>query len=172
MTNSTYLICTPDQRLHVFVSSTLQELADGRQAARQAVERLRLTALLDRIHHDDRVSYKSFTIVQELRDLIENDPAMLLSESSETGAQSQRSCCRPPLRTRWQAIGKGSYLEHSNRTSPDWSRTSVFRVVCDSGHGAGLATVAADAEPALSPARIDRTVSADHRCAIGQLDKR
>ncbi len=166
MTNSTRLIRTPDQRLRVFVSSTLQELADERQAARKAIERLRLapmlfeqgarphppqdldrayldqshifiglywkkyggvapdmtisgledeynlvgdrpkliylkspapdreprlTELLDRIRRDDRVSYKSFTTAQELRDLIENDLAMLLSESFEVGAQPSKS---------------------------------------------------------------------------------
>ena len=39
MTDSaTHIIRTPDQRLRVFVSSTLQELADERKAARQAIE--------------------------------------------------------------------------------------------------------------------------------------
>src|SRR5260370_2065140 len=37
----TDLIRTPDQRLRVFVSSTLQELAAERQAVRDAVTRLR-----------------------------------------------------------------------------------------------------------------------------------
>jgi hypothetical protein len=35
-------IRTPDQRLRVFVSSTLQELAPERQAVRDAIESLRL----------------------------------------------------------------------------------------------------------------------------------
>jgi predicted ATPase len=39
-------IRTPDQRLRVFISSTMQELADERAAVRGAVERLRLTAVL------------------------------------------------------------------------------------------------------------------------------
>src|ERR1700755_2059282 len=38
----TDLIRTPDQRLRVFVSTTLQELAAERQAVRDAVTRLRL----------------------------------------------------------------------------------------------------------------------------------
>jgi hypothetical protein len=113
MTNSTRLIRTPDQRLRVFVSSMLQELADERQAIErlrltpvlfelgarphppQELDRVyldqshifiglywqkygwvapdrepRLTELLDRIRRDGRVSYKSFTTAQELRDLI------------------------------------------------------------------------------------------------------
>jgi Domain of unknown function (DUF4062) len=39
-------IRTPDERLRVFVSSTLVELASERTSARQAIERLRLTLIL------------------------------------------------------------------------------------------------------------------------------
>ena len=39
-------IRTPDQRLRVFVSSTIEELAVEREAAREAIERLRLTPVL------------------------------------------------------------------------------------------------------------------------------
>ena len=39
-------IRTPDQRLRVFVSSTMNELADERAAARRAIERLHLTPVL------------------------------------------------------------------------------------------------------------------------------
>jgi len=42
----TDLIRTPDQRLRVFVSSTLQELAAERQAVRDAVTRLRLVPVM------------------------------------------------------------------------------------------------------------------------------
>ena len=42
----TEVIRTPDQRLRVFVSSTLQELAPERQAVRDAVTRLRLVPVL------------------------------------------------------------------------------------------------------------------------------
>ncbi|MBI5567818.1 MAG: DUF4062 domain-containing protein, partial [Chloroflexi bacterium] len=149
------VIRTPDQRLRVFVSSTLQEVADERKAARQAIEHLRLAPvmfelgarphppkdlyrayldqsdiflgiywqrygwvapdmdisgledewrlsgdrpkliyikapaperesrlkeLLDKVRNDDRVSYKPFSTPDELRDLIENDLALLLTE--------------------------------------------------------------------------------------------
>ncbi len=152
------LIRTPDQRLRVFVSSTLQELAAERQAARAAVEQLRLapvmfelgarphpaqelyrayleqshvfvgiywqkygwvapdmtisgledeynlsgskpkliyikspapdreprlTEMLNRIKSDN-ISYKYFATADELREAIENDLAMVLSESFET----------------------------------------------------------------------------------------
>lgn len=36
------VILTPDQRIRVFISSTLEELADERVAARRAIQRLRL----------------------------------------------------------------------------------------------------------------------------------
>jgi hypothetical protein len=39
-------IRTPDQRLRVFVSSTLEELAAERGAARAAIEQLRLTPVM------------------------------------------------------------------------------------------------------------------------------
>lgn len=156
---TSHTIRTPDQRLRVFVSSTLQELADERAAARQAIEQLhlapvmfelgarphppkdlyrayldqshifvglywqrygwvapdmdvsgledeynlsgerpkliylkspasdrepRLNDLLNRVRSDDRVSYKSFSTTAELRELIENDLAMLLTERFET----------------------------------------------------------------------------------------
>lgn len=148
-------IRTPDQRLRVFVSSTLQEVAAERGAAREAITQLRLAPvmfelgarphppkdlyrayleqsdifigiywqrygwvapdmdisgledewrlsgdkpkliyikapapdreprlkdLLDRIRNDDRVSYKAFSSPAELRELIENDLALLLTE--------------------------------------------------------------------------------------------
>jgi predicted ATPase len=39
-------IRTPDQRLRVFVSSTLEEMADDRRAVREAIESLRLTPVM------------------------------------------------------------------------------------------------------------------------------
>jgi len=148
-------IRTPDQRLRVFVSSTLQEVAAERVAAREAITHLRLAPvmfelgarphppkdlyrayldqsdifigiywqkygwvapdmpisgledewrlagdrpkliyikapapdreprlkdLLDQVRNDDRVSYKPFATPDELRELIENDLALLLTE--------------------------------------------------------------------------------------------
>src|SRR5512137_2618163 len=47
MTDSKSLhIRTPDQRLRVFISSTLQELADERAAARAAITHLRLAPVM------------------------------------------------------------------------------------------------------------------------------
>ena len=59
----TDVIRTPDQRLRVFVSSTLQELAAERQAVRDAVERLRLVPVMFELGarpHPPRHVYRSY----------------------------------------------------------------------------------------------------------------
>ena len=56
-------IRTPDQRLRVFISSTLEELADERRAARAAVEQLRLAAVMFELGarpHPPRALYRSY----------------------------------------------------------------------------------------------------------------
>ena len=56
-------IRTPDQRLRVFISSTLGELADERRAARAAVEQLRLTPVMFELGarpHPPRALYRSY----------------------------------------------------------------------------------------------------------------
>src|SRR5512143_293470 len=163
MSDSGARIRTPDQRVRVFVSSTLQELADERAAVRDAILQLhlapvmfelgarphpprdlyraylgqshiflgiywqkygwvapgetisgledeyrlsgdkpkliyvkspapdreqRLNELLDRIRSDDSVSYKPFASVTELRELIENDLMLLLTERFESPDRS------------------------------------------------------------------------------------
>lgn len=57
------MILTPDQRLRVFVSSTLQELAPERVAARGAIESLRLTPVMFEAGaraHPPRALYRSY----------------------------------------------------------------------------------------------------------------
>ena len=59
----TDVIRTPDQRLRVFVSSTLQELAVERQAVRDAVTRLRLVPVMFELGarpHPPRQVYRSY----------------------------------------------------------------------------------------------------------------
>jgi predicted ATPase len=46
MTNSSPQILTPDQRLRVFVSSTLEELAEERQVVKQAIQNIHLTPVM------------------------------------------------------------------------------------------------------------------------------
>ena len=56
-------IRTPDQRLRVFISSTLGELAEERRAARAAVEQLRLTPIMFELGarpHPPRTLYRSY----------------------------------------------------------------------------------------------------------------
>lgn len=156
------IIRTPDQRLRVFVSSTLQELAAERAAARAAITQLRLVPvlfelgarphpprdlyraylaqshvfigvywqqygwvapdmdisgledeyllagehpklvyikrpaperdpaldeLLDRIRNDNTTSYRPFETADELRELVENDLAVMLTERFEALAE-------------------------------------------------------------------------------------
>src|SRR5262245_20636810 len=57
------VIRTPDQRLRVFVSSTLQELAVERQAVREAVHRLRLVPVMFELGarpHPPRQLYRAY----------------------------------------------------------------------------------------------------------------
>src|ERR1700729_2625407 len=59
----TDVISTPDQRLRVFVSSTLQELAAERHAVRDAVTRLRLVPVMFELGarpHPPRQVYRSY----------------------------------------------------------------------------------------------------------------
>jgi hypothetical protein len=56
-------IRTPDQRLRVFVSSTLKELAPERRAARAAIERLRLAPVMFELGarpHPPREVYRAY----------------------------------------------------------------------------------------------------------------
>ncbi|HEX5859916.1 MAG TPA: DUF4062 domain-containing protein [Microbacterium sp.] len=56
-------IRTPDQRLRVFVSSTLRELADERRAVRAAIERMRLAPVMFELGarpHPPRELYRSY----------------------------------------------------------------------------------------------------------------
>lgn len=58
-----HVIRTPDQRLRIFVSSTLQELADERRAARSAIERLHLAPVMFELGarpHPPRDLYRAY----------------------------------------------------------------------------------------------------------------
>ena len=78
-------IRTPDQRLRVFVSSTLKELAPERGAARVAIERLRLAPVMFELGarpHPPRDLYRAY-----------------LAQSDVSGAPS--SCSRA---ARWRSV--------------------------------------------------------------------
>ena len=60
---STTRILTPDQRPRVFISSTLQELADERAAAREAIEAMRLIPVMFELGarpHPARALYRAY----------------------------------------------------------------------------------------------------------------
>jgi predicted ATPase len=184
-------ILTPDQRLRVFVSSSMKELREERLAARSAIDELHmmpvmfglgarahpprnlyrayieqshvfvgiywqeygwvasgmsisgvedeyigsaempkliyikepaddrspeLSSLLDRIRNDDRVSYKSFSTAEELKALVSDDLAILLTErfysaAPQTPASAQenpRSAALPLQPTRF--IGRSEEI--------------------------------------------------------------
>jgi predicted ATPase len=167
------MIHTPDQRLRVFVSSTLDELAPERAAAKAAVSQLRLTpvlfesgarphppralyqaylaqsdifiglywqrygwvapampvsgledeyesagdkpklvyvkipapdreprlqALLDRIKDRSTVSYQKFSTADELRELVANDLALLMTERFASTRATRDRLATPPVR--------------------------------------------------------------------------
>ena len=57
------MIRTPDQRIRVFVSSTLRELADERRAVRDAIERMQLAPVMFELGarpHPPRELYRSY----------------------------------------------------------------------------------------------------------------
>ena len=57
------VIRTPDQRIRVFVSSTLRELADERRAVKAAIERMRLAPVMFELGarpHPPRELYRSY----------------------------------------------------------------------------------------------------------------
>jgi predicted ATPase len=268
---SQYVIRTPDQRLRVFVSSTLQELATERQAARAAIERLRLapvmfelgarphpaqelyrayldqshifigvywqrygwvapdmtisgledeynlsggkpkliyikspapereprlTEMLDRIKSDN-ISYKYFSTTDELREAIENDLAMVLSESFETTqradipivpAPARRTNLARPLtpligREREQAAVRELLLQDTvslvtlvglggaGKTS--LARQTVFEVLDHFADGVFFVDLAAIDDPALVLSHIASTLdvreTAGHRSLIDSV---
>jgi predicted ATPase len=167
MTAASVPIRTPDQRLRIFVSSTLQELAEERQAVKEAIQRIcltpvmfelgarahpprdlyraylaqsdvfvgiywqrygwvapsetisgledeyglarampkliyikraetreeRLQGLISRIQNDDKVSYRPFRDAAELKQLVQDDLALMLTErfTSSTAESSDES---------------------------------------------------------------------------------
>src|SRR5205085_3241488 len=59
-----------------------------------------LSALLDRIRADDTASYKAFATPEELRELIENDLALLLTERFDQAQRAATEPCAAPARPR------------------------------------------------------------------------
>ena len=97
-------IRTPDQRLRVFVSSTLEELAAERRAARLAAGmpwllyvkvpapgmEPGLSQMLEAVRAEGATAYKRFSSARELRGLIASDLAMMLAERFGSSDRSAR----------------------------------------------------------------------------------
>jgi predicted ATPase len=210
---STPVIRTPDQRLRVFISSTLQELAPEREAAARAIRHLRLAPvmfelgarphaprslyrayldqsqvfvgiywqrygwvapgeqvsgledeyrlagnrpkliyiktpapdrepglreLLDLIRSDDHASYKSFSSASELRALIENDLAVLLSERFLAGGtQMLPAAPRQPVRSTQIPASTSSFIGRETDVAAilELLRGSQTRLVTLTGPG-------------------------------------
>ena len=130
------MIRTPDQRVRVFVSSTLGELAAERQAVRDAVTSLRLVPVmfeagarahpprdLYRAYNAGGTSYQHFSDASELRGLVENDLAVLLSERFErapardgAAVRAVRDCEPAAPSGDWSA--SGGHLRRLTSTRP------------------------------------------------------
>jgi Domain of unknown function (DUF4062) len=110
-------IRTPDQRLRIFISSTMKELAGARVAARTAIERLRLIPVLFELGarpYPPRDLYLAY-LRQTTRD-----------RSPSTGVSSTRlerwvssACFRPhherSLRLLWPGALGGGMISHCRR---------------------------------------------------------
>jgi hypothetical protein len=210
--SASHIIRTPDQRLRVFVSSTLQEVAAERAAAREAITRLhlapvmfelgarphppkdlyrayldqshifigiywqkygwvapdmtisgledeynlsddkpkliyikapaperelRLKELLERIRTDDRVSYKSFSTPEELRDLIANDLVMLLTEHFEMSQPAEAAPIQPTMPLSTLPVPPTKLLGRDKELSTlrDWLQRDEVGVLTLTGPG-------------------------------------
>ena len=256
------MIKTPDQRLRVFVSSTLGELAAERKAVADAIRSLRLapvlfelgarphppkdlyrayleqshifvgiywqrygwvapdmdvsgledeyrlagsmpkliyvkgpaphredrlSALLAEIRSDERVSYKRFVDAAELKDLVQDDLALLLTESFESSGISGSQAAGPAsIRTNLPVqatrfVGRGSAVTALNRllTHDDVRLATVTgpagigktRLALEAGNamldhfadGVWMVKLASVADPNLIVPEIGRAVDAPDR---------
>jgi predicted ATPase len=81
-------IRTPDQRVRVFVSSTLQELADERLAAKEAIQRIRLTPVMFETSahsHPPRDLYRAYLAQSDVTDLLQRSDSGLITLTGPGG---------------------------------------------------------------------------------------
>ena len=224
-------IRTPDQRLRVFVSSTLQELADERAACKEAIQHLRLTPvmfeigarphpprdlyraylaqsdvfvgiywrrygwiaptetvsgledeyvlarelpkliyirraetredrlndLIRRIQGEDKVSYRPFSDAAELKELIENDLALMLTERFAAASVALQPEPEAPPRSlapfeRGELIGRDPQVEQATELL---LRPDAGLVTLTGAGGTGKTRLAVHLAHALSPSFSD-----------------
>ena len=89
---------TPDRRVRVFISSTLQELAAERKAARDAVTRLRLTPVMFELGarpHPPRELYRAYLAQSDVFVGIYWRPVRLGRARARRSPASRTSTCSP-----------------------------------------------------------------------------
>jgi len=97
----THVIRTPDQRLRIFVSSTLQELAAERRAARTAIERLHLAPVMFELGarpHPPRELYRAYLDQSDVFvGLYWERYGWVAPEEEVSGLEDEYNLCPPEL---------------------------------------------------------------------------
>jgi predicted ATPase len=108
-------IRTPDQRLRVFVSSTLKELAAERRAARAAIERLRLAPVMFELGarpHPPRELYRAYLDQSDVFIGIYGDSYGWVAPNEEISGLEDEYRLTP------KDMPKLIYIRHSDRRDP------------------------------------------------------
>ncbi|ERK69445.1 hypothetical protein N136_04235, partial [Leifsonia aquatica ATCC 14665] len=99
--STSHVIRTPDQRLRIFVSSTLQELADERRAARHAIERLHLAPVMFELGarpHPPRELYRAYLDQSDVfLGLYWERYGWVAPEEQVSGLEDEYDLCPPDL---------------------------------------------------------------------------
>ncbi len=99
--STSHVIRTPDQRLRIFVSSTLQELAEERRAARHAIERLHLAPVMFELGarpHPPRELYRAYLHQSDVfLGLYWERYGWVAPEEQVSGLEDEYDLCPPEL---------------------------------------------------------------------------
>jgi len=136
----TEVIRTPDQRLRVFVSSTLQELAPERQAVRDAVTRLRLVPVLFELGarpQPPRQVYRAYLAQSQpgLRGRVLAELRLDRPRSADVVAGGRVSGCRAEASSAGSTGWRSSMTICGPRCPGSWTATSSRRCDCSRSRG-------------------------------------
>lgn len=115
LVNPSRVIRTPDQRLRVFVSSTLKELAPERKAARTAIERLHLAPVMFELGarpHPPRDLYRSYLEQSDVFVGLYGDRYGWVAPGEEVSGLADEYLLSPP------AMPKLIYIRESGSREP------------------------------------------------------